>query len=94
MKMPIVDLARIIEVVEADAYIGFCTSCGSEQGRRCEPDARDYICEACNQHTVFGAEELLFMCEQWVYFAADATRHRWQFRRRAKNSTTSKGTRK
>lgn len=39
---------------------GFCTFCGQE----CigvEPDARNYMCEECNEPAVFGAEELLTM---------------------------------
>jgi hypothetical protein len=37
---------------------GFCIACGNEQGG-CEPDAREYECEACGEAQVFGAEELL-----------------------------------
>jgi hypothetical protein len=37
---------------------GFCLACGNEQGG-CEPDARRYRCEACNDMQVYGAEELL-----------------------------------
>ena len=37
---------------------GFCLACGNEQGG-CEPDARAYECEACGEHAVYGAEELL-----------------------------------
>ena len=32
---------------------GLCTACGHEQGG-CEPDARNYTCEACEQDTVWG----------------------------------------
>ena len=39
---------------------GFCLACGNEQGG-CEPDARRYQCEACGEHAVYGAEELLLM---------------------------------
>jgi len=39
---------------------GFCISCGEERGG-CEPDARNYKCEACGKHQVFGAEELMLM---------------------------------
>ncbi len=38
---------------------GFCTSCGTEADG-CEPDARDYPCEACGERDVYGAEELMF----------------------------------
>ena len=37
---------------------GICKACGSEQDG-CEPDARNYICESCEQPQVFGASELL-----------------------------------
>ena len=39
---------------------GICTACGFEQDG-CEPDARKYLCEACGERTVYGAEELLMM---------------------------------
>jgi hypothetical protein len=37
---------------------GFCLACGNEQ-EGCEPDAREYECEACGEHEVYGAEELM-----------------------------------
>lgn len=37
---------------------GFCLICGCEADG-CEPDARNYECEACGAEQVFGAEELL-----------------------------------
>ena len=37
---------------------GFCLACGNECDG-VEPDARNYICEVCGAHQVFGAEELL-----------------------------------
>jgi predicted RNA-binding Zn-ribbon protein involved in translation (DUF1610 family) len=39
---------------------GFCTSCGLEH-EGCEPDARDYPCEACGERAVYGAEDLFMM---------------------------------
>lgn len=39
---------------------GFCLNCGEEQGG-CEPDAREYRCEHCGKHQVYGAEEILLM---------------------------------
>lgn len=54
---------RVMEAVERRGYTldnpGFCASCGAEADC-CEPDAREYECEACGQPDVFGAEELLF----------------------------------
>jgi hypothetical protein len=43
-----------------DDQAGFCLACGNMQ-YNCEPDARNYTCEACGQDTVFGASELVFM---------------------------------
>jgi hypothetical protein len=37
---------------------GFCIECGCESGS-CEPDAREYECEACGERQVYGAEELM-----------------------------------
>lgn len=39
---------------------GFCVACGHEQDG-CEPDARNYECEACGAAEVYGAAELLMM---------------------------------
>lgn len=39
---------------------GFCLICGNEQGG-CEPDARNYACEACGAEQVFGVEELMLV---------------------------------
>lgn len=52
---------RIIEAVEADDCLGFCTACGAE-AYGVEPDARRYECEECGELAVYGAEELLLGC--------------------------------
>lgn len=39
---------------------GLCVACGNEQ-EGCEPDAREYVCEACGEKTVYGASELVQM---------------------------------
>jgi len=52
--------AQVIRAVESGEYVGICLACGEEHGG-CEPDAREYECEYCGAHQVFGAEELLFM---------------------------------
>ena len=54
----IIDMDRILEAVEADDHIGFCTACG-EEAESCEPDARMYECECCGARAVYGAEELM-----------------------------------
>lgn len=51
---------EIIEAIEADEYLGFCTECG-EQAEGVEPDAEGYECECCGAHAVYGAEQLLIM---------------------------------
>ena len=60
MKSEKVTLEQVIEAVQADDYIGFCLACGAETSG-VEPDARNYGCETCGEHEVFGAEELLLM---------------------------------
>lgn len=40
---------------------GFCIICGNEASG-CEPDARNYKCEACGADQVFGCEELFMAC--------------------------------
>lgn len=57
MKIPLDDL---MEAIESDSSQGFCLSCGNRQSG-CEPDARNYICESCEEPRVFGAEEILIM---------------------------------
>ena len=54
----IIEMDRIIEAVEADDNLGFCTACG-EEADGCEPDAREYECESCGAYAVYGAEELM-----------------------------------
>ena len=51
-----------LEQIQAadDDQAGFCLACGNMQ-YNCEPDARNYKCEACGERRVFGAAELVFM---------------------------------
>ena len=57
------DVITIVDVVDyaeaVDQYIGWCTECRKFTTGCVEPDARDYKCEACGEHTVMGAEEAL-----------------------------------
>ena len=39
---------------------GFCLACGEERDG-CEPDAENYPCEACGEHKVMGASELMMV---------------------------------
>lgn len=57
-KEKLLDL--VLAALENDDYLGFCLACGNEQGG-CEPDAREYKCEACGERKVYGAEECLIM---------------------------------
>jgi hypothetical protein len=61
---PSITTNRVVEAVERRMTTlddpGFCIACGNEQGG-CEPDARRYKCEACGEHAVYGADELLLM---------------------------------
>lgn len=65
MKMhPSLTLEVIEEAARRQMFgmdnVGLCVNCGFEQDG-CEPDARKYRCESCNERTVYGAEELLMM---------------------------------
>lgn len=61
---PSLTLKRVTDAVERQMTSldnpGFCLACGVEQ-EGCEPDARQYECEACGARRVYGAEELLMM---------------------------------
>ena len=55
-----ISIDRVMEAIEEDDCVGFCTACGAEQGG-CEPDAHEYECESCGACKVYGAEELLML---------------------------------
>ena len=49
------------DIARADNEMnGFCIACGHEQ-HGCEPDARKYECEACEENHVYGAQEIVLM---------------------------------
>lgn len=54
-----VTLDQVMQAVEADEYLGFCVTCGTEH-MNVEPDAREYPCEECGENAVYGAQELIF----------------------------------
>lgn len=63
MKLhPSIKIERVEELARLQMFgtenPGICKACGNEQ-EGCEPDARNYVCEACDARQVFGAEELL-----------------------------------
>jgi hypothetical protein len=43
-----------------NAYEGFCLNCGFIRSE-CEPDARQYTCDSCNEPKVYGFMELAMM---------------------------------
>lgn len=55
---------RVIEAVREQMFglenPGFCIECGEDHDS-CEPDAQNYECYACGEHSVYGAEILLSM---------------------------------
>ena len=55
-----ITLELVMNAMADQDYVGFCITCG-EQFDGIEPDAHEYECECCGQHTVYGAEELLVM---------------------------------
>lgn len=59
---PSITVDRILEVIEESVMDlsspGICTDCG-EDAEGVEPDAENYMCEACGKYGVFGAEQLL-----------------------------------
>jgi hypothetical protein len=44
----------------SEGTLGACIKCKNIQ-EGCEPDARRYECDVCEQNTVYGLEELLIM---------------------------------
>ena len=61
---PSVTIDRLLGLVEgAECSLdnpGVCLACG-EDADSCEPDARGYPCEECEQPRVYGASEALMM---------------------------------
>jgi predicted RNA-binding Zn-ribbon protein involved in translation (DUF1610 family) len=53
-----ITIDQILDAVESGEDIGLCTTCGVAM-HGVEPDARGYVCEACGEPAVCGAEELL-----------------------------------
>jgi len=49
------------EAVYGTGNYGGCIACGKIAYSGCEPDARNYECEACGKNKVFGLEELCLM---------------------------------
>ena len=53
---------RVFELVKAEMIgtdnPGICLACG-ENAEGCEPDARGYTCEVCDEPQVYGVEEIM-----------------------------------
>lgn len=56
--MPKIDIERLVAEADAGEDVGACTECG-EFAYGVEPDAENYLCEACGAHAVTGVETLL-----------------------------------
>jgi hypothetical protein len=50
----------VLEACDIEYGNGICLSCGNVQSG-CEPDAREYKCEECGRHRVYGLEEAILM---------------------------------
>jgi len=63
-QTPLIDQQELLDAAEATMFgmdnLGFCIACGGEHFG-CEPDARNYECEECGEHQVYGAPELVLM---------------------------------
>jgi Zn finger protein HypA/HybF involved in hydrogenase expression len=44
----------------SELHAGYCLACGTMR-ESVEPDARDYKCDECHEHKVYGVGQLLFM---------------------------------
>jgi hypothetical protein len=59
-----VTVDRIIQTITENdttlSNVGICIACGEDRDD-CEPDAREYVCDECDEEKVYGAEELLLM---------------------------------
>ena len=67
MKMhPSVTKDRICDAAEqslfGDGGMAICIACGKDV-EGLEPDVRKAKCPACDEHAVYGAEELLFIVQ-------------------------------
>ena len=59
-----VKIDRVIALAEESMFglgnPGICIACG-EDAEGCEPDAREYTCDCCDENAVYGAEELMLI---------------------------------
>ena len=56
---PLLTIERIKEA--EDNYEGYCLNCKEFTHYCCEPDADEYECPECGQHTVYGSLNLLML---------------------------------
>ncbi len=52
------NLETILGAISQDENTGFCVACGASRGN-CEPDTKQYRCDACGEFQVYGAEQIL-----------------------------------
>lgn len=57
-------------------YMGLCHNCGNVADC-CEPDARNYACEACGENQVFGTDESLVMGKIELCDSQDQENIKW-----------------
>jgi len=55
------ELDDLMNHIEQDDMQGWCTVCADWTHPTCEPDASEYKCPECHNHTCYGAEELLLL---------------------------------
>jgi hypothetical protein len=58
--IPVMSTEEMKDIMFGINSLGWCLTCGEEVDG-VEPDARRYLCEACDNKTVYGYEELLIM---------------------------------
>ncbi len=51
-----ISISELEELMDGLSSDGICTACGNIQSD-CEPDARNYVCEDCEEPRVFGMEQ-------------------------------------
>lgn len=62
MTKRVTELVELVDYMEAtEHYLGWCPDCKAFSTECVEPDAEDYLCEACGNREVVGAEHALLL---------------------------------